>query len=49
MNDSESRISKLLNEDNKERGYHALEDLQVKPNVTYLRKVRNKDLEVKTT
>lgn len=45
MNDPKSQISQLLNEDNKERSFHALEELRVSPNVTYLRKVRNKDLE----
>lgn len=45
MNNPESRISKLLNEDNKERAFHALEELRVQPNVTYLTKIRNKDLE----
>ncbi len=49
MKDPKSRISKLINEDNKERTFHALEELRVQPNVTYLRKVRNKDLESKTS
>ncbi|MFN0049177.1 MAG: TAT-variant-translocated molybdopterin oxidoreductase [Cytophagales bacterium] len=41
MNDPESRISKLLNEENKERAYHLLEELNVKPSVSYLTKIRN--------
>lgn len=41
MNDPESRISKLLNSDNKERAYHLLEELNVKPSVSYLTKIRN--------
>ncbi|MEQ8519030.1 MAG: TAT-variant-translocated molybdopterin oxidoreductase [Cytophagales bacterium] len=49
MKDPNSRISNLINEDNKERAFHALEELTVLPNVTYLRKVRNKDLESKTS
>ncbi len=49
MKDPNSRISNLINEDNKERTFTALEELRVQPNVTYLRKVRNKDLESKTS
>jgi molybdopterin-containing oxidoreductase family iron-sulfur binding subunit len=41
MNDPESRISKLLNSENKERAYHLLEELNVKPSVSYLTKIRN--------
>ncbi len=41
MNDPESRIFKLLNEENKERAYHLLEELNVKPSVSYLTKIRN--------
>jgi molybdopterin-containing oxidoreductase family iron-sulfur binding subunit len=41
MNDTESRIYKLLNDDNKERAYHLLEELNVKPSVSYLTKIRN--------
>lgn len=40
LNDPESRVSKLKKS---ARGYHVLEDLNVKPQVTYLRKVRNKE------
>lgn len=45
MNDPESRISKLLNEEVGERAYHALEYLNVKPNVSYLTKIKNRDKE----
>lgn len=41
MNDNQSRISKLLNVDNKERAYHLLEEINVKPSVSYLTKIRN--------
>jgi Fe-S-cluster-containing dehydrogenase component len=41
MNDPESRISKLLNDENKERAYHLLEEINVKPSVSYLTKIRN--------
>jgi len=41
MNDPESRISKLLKVENKERAYHLLEELNVKPSVSYLTKIRN--------
>ncbi|MEM9340506.1 MAG: 4Fe-4S dicluster domain-containing protein, partial [Bacteroidota bacterium] len=51
MNDPESKISKMLKIENKEKGveskepraYHVLEELRVMPNVWYLTKVRNKD------
>ncbi|TAF74024.1 MAG: 4Fe-4S dicluster domain-containing protein [Bacteroidetes bacterium] len=41
MNDPQSRISKLLNETNQERAYHLLEEINVKPSVSYLTKIRN--------
>ena len=41
MNDSESKISKILAEEAADRKYHVLEELNVKPNVTYLTKIRN--------
>ncbi len=40
INDPESLVSQLKRSP---RGYHVLEDLNVKPQVTYLLKVRNKD------
>ncbi len=55
MNDPESRISKLLKIERKEkmvmanepRAFHSLEELRVMPNVWYLTKIRNKDEESK--
>lgn len=41
MNDPQSRISKVLGEENKERAYHLLEELNTKPSVSYLTKIRN--------
>ncbi|MDX2194846.1 MAG: TAT-variant-translocated molybdopterin oxidoreductase [Cytophagales bacterium] len=41
MNDPESRISKALADENKERAYHMLEEINVKPSVSYLTKIRN--------
>ncbi|MGY6559530.1 MAG: TAT-variant-translocated molybdopterin oxidoreductase [Nitritalea sp.] len=53
MNDSESRVSKLLKvqeneleaikEVGEERAYHVLEEINVSPNVWYFTKIRNKD------
>ena len=52
MKDPNSRISKLLKieEDKKgivkvgeERAYHVLEEINVRPNIFYLTKIRNKD------
>tara|TARA_Y100000593_G_C4159344_1_gene261189 strand:- start:194 stop:583 length:390 start_codon:yes stop_codon:yes gene_type:complete len=56
MKDPNSRISQMLqikqNEKSVEarepRAYHVLEELRVMPNVWYLTKVRNKDVESKT-
>ena len=42
MNNPESKISKVLEIENKERSYHVLDEINVKPNITYLAKVRNK-------
>ena len=42
MNDTESKIYKVINEENSERNFHVLEELNVKPNVSYLTKIRNK-------
>ena len=41
MNDAESNISVALAEEAADRKYHVLEELNVKPNVTYLTKIRN--------
>ena len=43
VNDKESRIYKLRNEEQKDRMYYALEEIHVLPNVNYLVKVRNTD------
>ena len=47
MNDPESRISKLLVEEKEGRAYHMLEEINVRPQVSYLTKVRNKDVSSK--
>jgi MoCo/4Fe-4S cofactor protein with predicted Tat translocation signal len=41
MRDPESRLSKLLRREDGERAFHALETINVQPNVTYLTKIRN--------
>jgi molybdopterin-containing oxidoreductase family iron-sulfur binding subunit len=43
MNNNESSIFKLLSSEVEGRAYHVLEELSVKPNVTYLTKIRNKE------
>jgi len=43
MNNNESSIFKLLSSEVGGRAYHVLEELSVKPNVTYLTKIRNKE------
>jgi molybdopterin-containing oxidoreductase family iron-sulfur binding subunit len=45
VNDKESKIYKLRNQEQTHRGYHVLELLHTLPNITYLAKVRNKDEE----
>ncbi len=42
MNDKNSAISKALSQENADRAYHVLEEINVKPNVSYLAKIRNK-------
>ena len=42
MNDPNSRISQILAEENQDRSFHVLEELNVKPNISYLTKIRNK-------
>lgn len=44
MNDPESKISKLLHEEREGRAFHMLEEINVRPQVSYLTKVRNKDV-----
>ncbi len=41
MNDANSEISKVLAEENADRAYHVLSEINVKPNVAYLSKIRN--------
>jgi MoCo/4Fe-4S cofactor protein with predicted Tat translocation signal len=45
MNDSESRISKLLAIEGEARAFQMLEEINVKPSVSYLTKIRNKDVD----
>ena len=42
MNDPKSRISQVMTEENKDRNFQVLEEINVKPNVSYLTKIRNK-------
>ncbi len=44
MLDPESQISKLLAREAEGRAYHVLEEINVRPQVTYLTKIRNKDV-----
>ncbi len=44
MNDPESRISKLLADEKEGRAFHMLEEINVLPSVSYLTKIRNKDI-----
>ncbi|WP_400193866.1 TAT-variant-translocated molybdopterin oxidoreductase [Hymenobacter sp. B81] len=41
MRDPESRIAKLLRREDGERAFHALDAINVQPNITYLTKIRN--------
>jgi MoCo/4Fe-4S cofactor protein with predicted Tat translocation signal len=43
MNDPVSEISKLLLVEQEGRAFHVIEEINVKPNISYLKKVRNKD------
>ncbi|MCE7062819.1 TAT-variant-translocated molybdopterin oxidoreductase [Dyadobacter sp. CY343] len=47
MNDPESRISKILEEEREGRAFHMLEEINVRPQLSYLTKVRNKDVTAK--
>ena len=47
MNDPESRISQLLTEEREGRAFHMLEEINVRPQISYLTKVRNKDAAAK--
>jgi len=42
MNDPESRISQILGDEVQGRAYHMLEEINVKPQISYLTKIRNK-------
>jgi molybdopterin-containing oxidoreductase family iron-sulfur binding subunit len=42
MNDPESRISKILADEAEGRAYHMLAEINVKPQISYLTKIRNK-------
>lgn len=44
MNDPESRIAKLLADEKEGRAFHMLEEINVLPSVSYLTKIRNKDI-----
>ncbi len=41
MADPNSRITKVLEEQHRERAFHVLEAINVQPNITYLTKIRN--------
>ncbi len=43
MNDEASTISKILAVENEGRAFHMLEEINVKPQVSYLTKIRNRD------
>ncbi|OGX82335.1 TAT-variant-translocated molybdopterin oxidoreductase [Hymenobacter glacialis] len=45
MRDPNSRLSQLLRREDGERAFHALESINVQPNVTYLTKIRNAESE----
>lgn len=45
MNDPESAISKILEVEREGRAFHMLEEINVRPQISYLTKVRNKDEE----
>jgi hypothetical protein len=47
MNNPESTISKVLAVELEERAFHVLEEINVRPQISYLTKVRNKDAEPK--
>ena len=43
MNNPESTISKMLEEEMEGRAFHVLEEINVRPQISYLTKIRNKD------
>ena len=46
MNDEASEITKLLNAERKGRAFGVIEEINVKPNISYLVKIRNKEEKV---
>ena len=46
VNDKESRVSRIRNEEQKERKFYVLEQLHTLSNVNYLAKIRNTEREV---
>jgi molybdopterin-containing oxidoreductase family iron-sulfur binding subunit len=46
MNDEASAISKLLAVEQKGRAFGVIEEINVKPNISYLVKIRNKEEKV---
>lgn len=47
MNNPESTISQMLETELQERAFHVLEEINVRPQISYLTKIRNKDQEPK--
>ena len=45
LNDPESSVSQYIDEEANSRAYHVLQELRVSPNVYYMTKIRNKDIE----
>ena len=43
MNDPDSRVSQLLQEEVQGRAYHVLQEIRTLPNISYLTKIRNKE------
>jgi len=43
MNEQDSMISKILREENEGRAFQVLEEINVRPQISYLTKIRNKD------
>jgi molybdopterin-containing oxidoreductase family iron-sulfur binding subunit len=46
MNDNTTAISKLLANERKGRAFGVIEEINVKPSISYLVKIRNKDSKV---
>ncbi|MEM6845156.1 MAG: TAT-variant-translocated molybdopterin oxidoreductase [Bacteroidota bacterium] len=45
LNDPNSRVSQLINQEKEGRAYHVLHEIGVSPNIWYMTKIRNKDAE----